>query len=32
LRVVPFCPFVRSYIRRRPDYADLVVREVKVAD
>ena len=32
LRVVPFCPFVRSYIRRHPDYADLVVRDVKVPD
>jgi uncharacterized protein len=25
LNVVPFCPFVRSYIRRHPDYGDLVV-------
>jgi predicted GNAT family acetyltransferase len=32
LRVVPFCPFVRSYIRRHPKYADLVVRDVKVPD
>ena len=32
LRVVPFCPFVRSYIRRHPDYADLVVRDVQVQD
>ena len=32
LRVVPFCPFVRSYIRRHPDYADLVVPDVKVPD
>jgi predicted GNAT family acetyltransferase len=32
LRLVPFCPFVRSYIRRHPDYADLVVRDVKVPD
>jgi uncharacterized protein len=32
LHVVPFCPFVRSYIRRHPDYADLVVRDVKVPD
>jgi len=32
LRVVPFCPFVRSYIRRHPDYADLVVRNVEVPD
>ena len=32
LRVVPFCPFVRSYIRRHSDYADLVARDVKVPD
>ena len=32
LRVVPFCPFVRGYIRRHPEYADLVVRGVKVPD
>jgi uncharacterized protein len=32
LRVVPFCPFVRAYIRRHPDYADLVVRHVEVPD
>ena len=24
LRVVPLCPFVDSYIRRHPEYADLV--------
>lgn len=23
LRVIPTCPFVRSYIRRHPQYADL---------
>ena len=32
LHVVPFCPFVRAYIRRHPDYADLVLRSVKVSD
>src|SRR5512133_3159633 len=32
LRVIPFCPFVRWYIRRHSDYADLVVRDVKVPD
>ena len=32
LQVVPFCPLVRSYIRRHPDYADLVVRNVEVPD
>jgi predicted GNAT family acetyltransferase len=30
--VVPLCPFVRSYIRRHHDYADLVVRDVAVAE
>jgi predicted GNAT family acetyltransferase len=30
LHVVPICPFVRSYIRRHPDYADLVGRHVEV--
>jgi predicted GNAT family acetyltransferase len=24
LRVVPLCPFVAGYIRRHPEYADLV--------
>jgi uncharacterized protein len=24
LRVVPICPFVRSYLERHPEYADLV--------
>ena len=24
LRVVPYCPFVAAYIRRHPEYADLV--------
>ena len=32
LHVVPFCPFVRSYIRRHPEYADLVVRNVEIPD
>ncbi|HEV2311047.1 MAG TPA: GNAT family N-acetyltransferase [Acidimicrobiia bacterium] len=27
LGVTPFCPFVASYIRHHPEYADLVVRE-----
>jgi predicted GNAT family acetyltransferase len=27
LRVVPFCPFVSAYIRRHPEYADLVDRD-----
>jgi predicted GNAT family acetyltransferase len=27
LHVVPICPFVRSYIRRHPEYRDLVVRQ-----
>ena len=32
LHVVPFCPFVRAYIRRHPEYTDLVVRHVEVRD
>jgi len=32
LHVVPLCPFVRSYIRRHPDYRDLVVRDAEVSD
>jgi uncharacterized protein len=24
LRLVPICPFIRSYLRRHPEYADLV--------
>jgi predicted GNAT family acetyltransferase len=24
LRVVPLCPFVSAYIRRHPEYADLI--------
>jgi hypothetical protein len=24
LRIVPLCPFVSSYLRRHPEYADLV--------
>lgn len=27
LRVVPVCPFVDAYVRRYPDYADLVVSD-----
>jgi uncharacterized protein len=27
LRAVPVCPFVRSYIRRHPEYGDLVVTD-----
>jgi len=26
LRVVPWCPFVRAYLRRHPEYASLVQR------
>lgn len=25
LKVIPTCPFVRTYLRRHPDYADLVL-------
>jgi uncharacterized protein len=31
LHVVAVCPFVRAYIRRHPDYADLVVRHAEVS-
>ena len=27
LRVVPYCPFVAAYIRRHPEYEDLVTVE-----
>ena len=27
--VVPICPFVRAYIERHPDYADLVPEETR---
>lgn len=26
LHVVPFCPFVAAYIKRHPDYSDLVIQ------
>jgi uncharacterized protein len=26
LSVVPICPFVRAYLRRHPEYSDLVAR------
>jgi predicted GNAT family acetyltransferase len=26
LTIVPICPFVRAYLRRHPEYADLVAR------
>ena len=26
-RVVPLCPFVLAYLKRHPEYADLVVRD-----
>jgi hypothetical protein len=32
LHVVPICPFVRSYIRRHPEYGELVVRGAQVSD
>jgi predicted GNAT family acetyltransferase len=31
LRVVPVCPFVRGYLRRHPEYEDLVIG-AQVAD
>jgi uncharacterized protein len=30
--VVPICPFVRAYIRRHPEYTELVVRDPEVGD
>jgi predicted GNAT family acetyltransferase len=32
LHVVPFCPFVRAYIRRHPEYRDLVVADPATSD
>ena len=32
LRVIPICPFVRSYIRRHPEYDELVHRDPEVGD
>jgi predicted GNAT family acetyltransferase len=32
LRVVPICPFVRGYLRRHPEYEDLVTRDLQVTD
>ena len=32
LRAVPICPFVRSYIRRHPEYGDLVVSDTQPGD
>jgi predicted GNAT family acetyltransferase len=27
LKLVPLCPFVRTYLRRHPEHADLVVSD-----
>lgn len=32
LRVVPICPFVRAYIRRHPEYSDLVMSDRAAGD
>ncbi len=32
LRVVPVCPFVRSYVQRHPEYEDLVRADLQVTD
>jgi predicted GNAT family acetyltransferase len=32
LRVVPVCPFVRSYLQRHAEYADLVRADLQVTD
>jgi predicted GNAT family acetyltransferase len=29
LKIVPICPFVRAYIRRHPEYEDLVVERAR---
>jgi uncharacterized protein len=31
-RVVPICPYVRAYIRRHPEYADLVAPDRREAE
>jgi uncharacterized protein len=32
LRVVPLCPFAAAYVRRHPEYADLVVPDPATPD
>ncbi len=32
LLLVPLCPFVAAYVRRHPEYADLVVGDPAVSD
>jgi predicted GNAT family acetyltransferase len=32
LLLVPLCPFVASYLRRHPEYADLVVGDPQTSD
>lgn len=32
LRVVPICPFVRSYLRDHPGFDDLVATDLQVSD
>ena len=32
LRVVPVCPFVAAYIRRHPEYADLLTEDDQAAE
>jgi len=32
LTVVPLCPFVADYVRRHPEYEDLVVRDPALSD
>lgn len=31
-RLVPICPFVRAYLRRHPEYGDLVTSDLQVTD
>lgn len=32
LRVVPICPFVRSYLRHHPGFEDVVATDLQVSD
>jgi predicted GNAT family acetyltransferase len=32
LQAAPLCPFIHSFVRKRPEYADLIVRDPAVSD
>ena len=32
LHAAPLCPFIHSFVKRRPEYADLIVRDPAVSD